>query len=69
MTIYQQALASRAPEMNALHMESLAYCIGSTLNGMPAEFFDEIAAMAQRMGPDRLRALHEAESCADHLPK
>lgn len=59
MTIYQKALAKRAPEMNALHMETLAYEIGSTLNGMPKEFFDEVADMARRMGADRLAEIHE----------
>ena len=59
MTIYQKALAKRAPEMNALHMETLAYEIGSTLNGMPKEFFDEVADMARRMGADRLAKIHE----------
>lgn len=48
MTIYQKALAQRAPELNALHMETLAFAVGSTLNGMPKEFFDEIAALARR---------------------
>jgi len=62
MTIYQKALAERAPELNALHMESLAYSIGSTLNGMPREFFDDIADLARKMGPDRLRKWHEGET-------
>lgn len=61
MTVYQQALAKRAPELNALHMETLAYTVGSTLNGMPPAFFDEIAALARKMGPQRLEALHRAE--------
>lgn len=61
MTIYQKALAERAPEMNPLHMETLAYSIGSTLNGMPPEFFDEIADMARKMGPERLAEWHEGE--------
>ena len=61
MTIYQKALAKRAPEMNALHMETLAYMFGSTLNGMPKEFFDEIASIARQMGPDRLKAIHDGE--------
>lgn len=64
MTVYQQALAERAPELNPVHMESLAYSIGSTLNGMPSEFFDDIAALARTMGPDRLREWHEGEICA-----
>lgn len=59
MTIYQKALKKRAPEMNALHMETLAYEVGSTLNGMPKEFFDEIADMARRMDADRLAEIHE----------
>jgi len=58
MTIYQKALAKRAPELNALHMETLAYQVGSTLNGMPKEFFDEIALLARRMGADRLAQVH-----------
>ena len=64
MSIYQQALAKRAPELNPLHMETLAYSVGSTLNGMPPEFFDEIAAMARRMGPERLAEWHNAEVIA-----
>ena len=63
MTIYQETLAKRAPELNALHMESLAFAIGSTLNGMPPEFFDEIAALARKMGPDRLAEFHDGEIC------
>lgn len=63
MTIYQQALAERAPELNALHMETLAFAVGSTLNGMPKEFFDEIAALARLMGPERLAKLHAQETC------
>lgn len=63
MTIYRQALAKRAPELNALHMETLAFAIGSTLNGMPPEFFDEIAALARQMGPERLAEFHAGETC------
>ena len=63
MTIYQKALAKRAPEMNALHMETLAYDVGSTLNGMPPEFFDEIAAIARRMGAKRLAEIHARGVC------
>lgn len=63
MTIYQKALADRAPELNALHMETLALAVGSTLNGMPKEFFDEIAALARRMGPERLADFHAGEVC------
>lgn len=62
MTVYQEALARRAPELNSLHMETLAYMVGSTLNGMPPEFFDEIATMAREMGPERLAELHAAET-------
>ena len=61
MTVYQKSLAKRAPELNAEHMESLALAIGSTLNGMPLEFFDEIAAMARQMGPERLAEFHAGE--------
>lgn len=61
MTVYQKALAKRAPELNPVHMETLAYSIGSTLNGMPPEFFDEIAEMAREMGPERLEEWHKAE--------
>ncbi len=61
-TPYQKALAKRAPELNALHMETLAYSIGSTLNGMPKEFFDEVAEMARRWGPERLAAWHDGET-------
>jgi hypothetical protein len=51
MTVYQKLLAKRAPELNALHMESLAY---SDLNGMP----DDIATLARKMGPAKLAKLH-----------
>jgi len=57
-TIYQKLLAERAPEMDPLHMETLAYQVGSTLNGMPKEFFDDIAAMARRMGAVRLAQIN-----------
>lgn len=59
---YETALAMRAPELNALHMETLAYMVGSTLNGMPPEFFDEVAALARRMGPERLAQIHHGET-------
>lgn len=61
---YQRILAERAPELDPLHMETLAYAVGSTLNGMPAEFFDEIAKVARSMGADRLQAFHNREICA-----
>lgn len=61
MTIYQKLLAERAPELNALHMETLAYSVGSTLNGMPKAFFDEIADLARSMGPEKLAAWHNRE--------
>ena len=61
MTIYQKALAKRAPEMNAIHMETLAYAVGSTLNGMPKEFFDEIATLAIHMGSQKLADFHARE--------
>lgn len=61
MTVYQKALAKRAPELNALHMESLAFALGSILNGMPPEFFDDVVALARSMGPDRLAEFHEDE--------
>jgi len=61
MTYYQKALAKRAPEMNALHMETLAYAAGSTLNGMPPEFFDEIAALARDWGSAKLEAFHNRQ--------
>ena len=54
-----QSLAKLAPEMNPLHMESLALAVGSTLNGMPHEFFEDVAALARRMGADRLAQVHE----------
>lgn len=64
MTYYQQTLAKRAPEMNALHMETLAYAIGSTLNGMPSEFFDEIAALSRNMGAEKLARFHADQTVA-----
>lgn len=59
---YAAALAKRAPELDAEHMLTLAYSIGSTLNGMPGEFFDEIAKLARQMGPVRLAEWHRAET-------
>lgn len=61
MTIYQSALAKRAPELDALHMETLAFAIGSTLNGMPPEFFDDVAQLARKMGPEKLATFHSRE--------
>jgi len=61
MNAYQSALNRRAPEMNALHMETLAIAIGSTLDGMPPEFFDEIVSLARKMGADRLAEFHGRE--------
>lgn len=58
----QKAMAKRAPELNPLHMETLAYSIGSTLNGMPSAFFDEVAELARKWGPERLAAWHESET-------
>ena len=58
-TPYQKALAERAPEMNALHMETLAYSVGSTLNGMPKEFFDEIAVLARQWGAEKIAKWHD----------
>lgn len=58
MTIWQETMAKRAPELNPLHMESLAFAIGSTINGMPSEFFDEVAAIARQMGPKKLADFH-----------
>jgi hypothetical protein len=58
MTIYQKDFAELAPELNPVHVESLAYLIGSTLNGMPKEFFDDVVALARRMGADRLAQIH-----------
>jgi hypothetical protein len=56
----QTALTKRAPELDALHMETLAYAIGSTLNGMPAAFFDEVATLARKMGAKRLAEFHRS---------
>ena len=61
MTFWQETMAKRAPELNPLHMESLAFAIGSTLNGMPSEFFDEVAALARQMGPEKLAEFHAWE--------
>lgn len=63
MTFYQRTLAKRAPELNAIHMETLAYMLGSTLNGMPPAFFDEVAAIARQMGSERLAKFHAGEVC------
>lgn len=61
MNFYMQTLAARAPELDPQHMLTLAYAVGSTLNGMPPRFFDEIAALARKMGPERLAAFHARE--------
>ncbi len=61
MSFYQKILIQRAPGLNALHMETLAYAIGSTLNGMPAQFFDDVAALAIKMGPAKLADFHARE--------
>ena len=58
MKKHQKALAKRAPELNAAHMESLAVSVGSTIDGMPAAFFDDIAALARSMGPAKLAEWH-----------
>ena len=58
----QTALTKRAPELDALHMETLAYSLGSTLNGMPAAFFDEVVALARKMGAKRLAEFHRSET-------
>jgi len=63
-TIYQKALVERAPELNALHMETLAYSIGSTLNGMPKAFFDEVVVIARSWGADRLASWHNDHTVA-----
>lgn len=63
MTVYQKSLATRAPEMNPLHMETLAYAMAETLNGKPAEFFDMVAAKARKMGAAKLAKFHERETC------
>jgi hypothetical protein len=54
MTKIQKKMAKMAPNMNAAHMETLAIMVGSSLDGMPDEFFADIAAHASGMGPDRL---------------
>lgn len=64
MTHIQKAMSARAPELDALHMETLAYAIGSTLNGMPGSFFDEVAALARKMGPKKLADFHASEVAA-----
>lgn len=63
MTKHQSTLANLAPELDAEHMESLAIAVGSTLDGMPKEFFEEIAGMARKMGPERLAEWHRGEAC------
>lgn len=65
MTVHQQAMALRAPELNPLHMETLAFAIGSTLNGMPPEFFDDVAALARQMGAAKLERFHRREIVED----
>ena len=58
MNKHQTALAKRVPELNAAHMETLAVSVGSTLDGMPAAFFDDIAVLARSMGPVKLAEWH-----------
>lgn len=62
MTVYQQVFARRAPELNALHMETLAYSFSRTLNGQTPDFFDAVVALARKMGPERLAKMHAAET-------
>lgn len=60
-TYWQEVMAKRAPELNALHMETLAYARSDKLNGQPPEFFDDVAALARKMGPAKLAAFHGRE--------
>ena len=64
MNAYQKMLADLAPDMNPLHMETLAIAIGSTLNGMPHAFFADVAKLARQMGAERLAEFHAAEVIA-----
>lgn len=63
MTYYQEILSKIALDLNALHLETLAYDIGSTLNGMPREFFEEVAVIGRQMGAERLEQRHNAAMC------
>lgn len=58
MSYYQGVFKDLAPELDPLHVETLAYSIGSTLNGMPIEFFDHVVKLARQMGPARLAQWH-----------
>jgi len=60
MKTYEQLLREYAPELNATHMETLALSIGSTLNGMPNEFFRDIAKLARQYGAEWLAGHHRA---------
>ena len=59
MTPHQATFARLAPELNPAHVENLAIMAGSTLDGMPREFFATIAALARKMGAERLQEWHE----------
>ena len=63
MTCYESILHRYAPELNAANMESLAFGLYLTLNGLPEEAFRDIADIARRMGPERLADFHR-EMCA-----
>jgi hypothetical protein len=58
LTVYQRILAEFS-DLNPLHLETLAYAVGSTLNGMPREFFRDIADLGEKMGAERLAEFHE----------
>ncbi len=62
MNTYQRTLAEMAPDRDPVHMETLAIMLGSTLSDMPLEYFKEIADFAQTMTPERLAAVHRAET-------
>lgn len=48
-----------ASDINALHLESLAIDVGSSLNDMPTAFFDEVIALAEQMGAERVAELYQ----------
>lgn len=62
MTVYQQDFARLAPDLNPVHVETLAYVYEDTLNGMPEAFFFQIVSIAYKMGATKLARLHYMET-------
>lgn len=53
--VYAETWADLAPDLDPVALENLALDVGSTLNGMPREFFVDIVKLA-RQHPELLAA-------------